>query len=428
MLRVEKKFLLRPVQAQFLKSEAKYTAFIGGWGTGKSLTAILKILKLTTIPNNLLLIARKNFTDLRDSTIRDFERYTGLKVNKADKQVMIKNSLILFRHADEFSVLQNINLGAFWIEQAEEIEDQRVFDFLCGRLRRNLKNYGIITANATDENHWIYKLFKASSDPDFALFEMSTLDNTKNLPQDFIHSVVKLKDRDPEIYERYVLNNWGISDSAFLVIRRNEIDALPPDLFCPTTKKLIAVDPATGGDECVILVFNNTRIIDSAYLKETDTMKITGYISLLAQKHTTPNIAIDVVGIGKGIADRLAEMKYNVIYLQSAERSKYQQFLNKRAEMWWYVREQIKNKQVVKIEDEETKRQLSIVKYAMDSSGNIKIERKEEIKKRIGRSPDRGDCYVYGIYALQFVTPVRKAGVGYEDKEEENIEGSWMDV
>jgi hypothetical protein len=40
--------------------------------------------------------------------------------------------------------------------------------------------------------------------------------------------------------------------------------------------------------------------------------------------------------------------------------------------------------------------------YSYDSNGAMKIEKKEDIKKRIGRSPDRADSL-----ALTFAEPVR---------------------
>ncbi|MBK7546268.1 MAG: hypothetical protein IPI56_11090 [Elusimicrobia bacterium] len=48
-------------------------------------------------------------------------------------------SEILFRHLEEIhGVVQNMNLGWFWIEQAEELETDETFNVLRGRLRRTL--------------------------------------------------------------------------------------------------------------------------------------------------------------------------------------------------------------------------------------------------------------------------------------------------
>ena len=66
------KIVPKEFQEAFLKTDVRYPAFIAGWGTGKTLFGILRGLRLSTIPNNLGLIVRKEFTDLRDSTIKDF--------------------------------------------------------------------------------------------------------------------------------------------------------------------------------------------------------------------------------------------------------------------------------------------------------------------------------------------------------------------
>ena len=76
----DNKIYLTRHQTRFLKSDADYLAFIAGWGSGKTEAGILKIMELADeSPNNMLLICRKEFTDLSDSTMPDFEKYTGLK-------------------------------------------------------------------------------------------------------------------------------------------------------------------------------------------------------------------------------------------------------------------------------------------------------------------------------------------------------------
>ena len=102
--------------------------------------AILKGYNLSCkYPGNQGLVVRKNYTDLKDSTQKDFTLYTGLKV-PTNKDVWLPNkSLIMFRHMDELSgIIQNVNLGWFYIEQAEEFDTDDEFQKLRGRLRRVL--------------------------------------------------------------------------------------------------------------------------------------------------------------------------------------------------------------------------------------------------------------------------------------------------
>lgn len=204
-------FGLKSVQFDFVTSQAKFPGFIGAWATGKSLSAILRALIFSQeTPKNLGLICRKEYTDLRDSTIKDFEQYTGLKVNEQTKEVKLQNgSTIMFRHAEELDTLKNINLGFFFLEQAEELLTSDQFFYLCGRLRREAKRRsGWITANANGHN-WIWQTWLSRKDPEFEAYESTTYENADVLPKDFIDSLSKLPER---IHRQYVLNDHSIAE------------------------------------------------------------------------------------------------------------------------------------------------------------------------------------------------------------------------
>ena len=141
--------------------------------------------------------------------------------------------------------------------------------------------------------------------------------------------------------------------------------------------------------------------------------------------------AIDTIGIGKGIVDRLVELGCKVIPVNSAEKAANPlKHYNRRAEIWWHVMEQMFHRNIYRPEDPELCRQLTSVNYkVVNSNGQIKLEPKDETKKRLGQSPDRADAYVYGIWALQFVQglkphtdfkrvlePVSRGSYGWDDK------------
>ena len=171
----------------------------------------------------------------------------------------------------------------------------------------------------------------------------------------------------------------------------------------PVRKKILTCDPATGNDECVIYVMDNSRILEAKYLYYDDTMKIVGEIMLLMEKYHLNDCAIDTIGIGKGIVDRLQELNRNVLPINSAEEAiEKDRFSNKRSEMWWYAMEQIQNKEVEPITDSELIKQLTSVYYKPPSSnGKLGLELKQDTKKRLGRSPDRADAFIYGLWALK---------------------------
>ena len=129
---------LTPSQFDFLYSKARHPAFVGGWNTGKTLCAISRaIIYSKGIANNLGIIFRKTARSLHDSTLRDFETYTSLKVDSDRNLIYPNKSIIMFRHLDEIDSInqQNINLGWFYIEQGDELDSNREFFMLFGRLR-----------------------------------------------------------------------------------------------------------------------------------------------------------------------------------------------------------------------------------------------------------------------------------------------------
>lgn len=229
---VEKKINFEPKQAAFFESTARFPCFKASWGTGKTMTAIFKGILLSNIyKNNLGLIVRRKFTDLRDSTLKDFERYTGLKVPMSTKEVTIPgtNSVIMFRHGDELSGLQNVNLGWAYIEQAEEFDSTDEFDMLRGRLRRELEinekfeayppfdglvaklksgpvRQIMLIANANGHN-WIWRNWTKYPQPEHELHEMTTFENWENLPKDFIEDLKSMEVESPKKYRRYVNNS-----------------------------------------------------------------------------------------------------------------------------------------------------------------------------------------------------------------------------
>lgn len=396
-------FKLKPFQDKFIFSKARFPCFKAGIGTGKTMCGILRMMRLMDHPGNLGIIVRREYTDLFDSTIKDFERYTGYKVSSHKECELPNGSIILFRHGSEINVLKNINAGAVFIEQAEEFDNEEQFQFLRDRLRRDVPEKSIsLTANSNGHNY-LWRLWKAERPNDeYDLTEATTFDNADNLPADFIEDIKRMEVESPNHYRRMVMNDDDCQDIDDLLINEVMLDKLKNVHSFPYKGiKLLACDPSSGGDECPIKVFDNTQETEQKILHERDTMKIVGELSVMAGRNKTENVAIDVIGIGKGVADRAREVGLKVIEIQSAEKpDNEEKFVNRRSEMWWLAMEAIRDGRVAYPQDAETRRQLASVKYKIvNSNGKIALEPKDQVRKRIGCSPDRADTWIYGIWA-----------------------------
>jgi hypothetical protein len=112
------------------------------------------------------------------------------------------------------------------------------------------------------------------------------------------------------------------------------------------------------------------------------------------------SVRVDIVGLGKGLADRLGELGWPVRKLHGAAKPRAQdgRFLNVRAEMYWHLRELLERGRIALPRDEALFAELLQTRWALvDSSGKIKIEAKDDIRARLGRSPDRADALVYAF-------------------------------
>jgi hypothetical protein len=201
-----------PAQDGFFNTKARYPAYVAAWGTGKTAAAIARGVKASKkFPGNVGLVVRNEFVDLRDSTMVDFEKYTGLKIDSEKNCRLPNGSLIMFRHGAELSGLQNINLGWFIIEQAEEFETDEQFQILRGRLRlEGVHHFGAVIAN-TNGHNWVWYLWKKpdpTRDKELVLFEAETIDNAANLPPDFVADLMKLKVQKPRVFRQFVENSW----------------------------------------------------------------------------------------------------------------------------------------------------------------------------------------------------------------------------
>jgi hypothetical protein len=109
-------------------------------------------------------------------------------------------------------------------------------------------------------------------------------------------------------------------------------------------------------------------------------------------------VAVDAIGIGAGVADMLKAQEIPVVGVNISECASNSNRFNKlRDELWWKVRDwfgdrgcrlssQLGNDRAALVAD------VQDIRFSYTPVGKIKIESKEEMKKRLGVSPDIGDA------------------------------------
>jgi hypothetical protein len=113
-----------------------------------------------------------------------------------------------------------------------------------------------------------------------------------------------------------------------------------------------------------------------------------------------------MVANGSGIVERLRENGTDRVkpFKGSTEsnkrRNRIDGFADKRAEAHFRLADALAdpNSKIALPSDPALKADLCSARYKRDTSGRLQIESKDEIRKRIGRSPDRADALILAYY------------------------------
>ena len=174
----------------------------------------------------------------------------------------------------------------------------------------------------------------------------------------------------------------------------------------PTTS--IACDPGAGGSDPTIVAHKGVGNVIK-YLKSydyKDTMQTANRLKEEVGFDKQMPIYLDVIGIGTGIYDYLAQEGYNVIPFNASAAAEGTdttgeiKFLNQRAFAWFQTREVMdptKDTHVAIPNDDDLKGELATPIWEATDRGKRKVQSKDELRKKLGRSTDHADAVIMAL-------------------------------
>ena len=378
-------------------------------------------LRPTKYPIPLAFMGRKQSVDFSDTTLETWKRFIPLdncQIKSGDKEIIIADAVkIQYGGFDDSNTVKKFNSAEYgfgFIDQAEEISRDD-YGLFRGTLRLKIKNQPIdyktlLTANPAV--CWLKDEFILNTPPRSAFIQALPADNPF-LPDSYVENLEEAFRHRPELVEAYIYGNWDVFAGGDLIIKPSWVEAaVGRELYSVDERCVVACDPARfGDDETVIYVMKGAQIVEEMIYGQKSTMETAGNLIALKNKHKAYLIAVDSIGVGSGICDRLRELKNYVLEINFASKAttekKQERYFNRRTECYWEAGELFANDQVSLNKDNFLKSQLVNIKYKMNSRGLIQAEPKDKIKERMnGKSPDRADAFVMGLHALGFV-PVK---------------------
>lgn len=198
---------------------------------------------------------------------------------------------------------------------------------------------------------------------------------------------------DSPVYQARVLGEFPEQEADALISLVWVTDARERDLK-PLGTPNVGVDIARfGTDDSAMFGRQGDVVMSAEVWHGNDTMQSAGRI-----KSKGWDANIDDIGVGSGVVDRLAEQKFTVKGINVGESAvDKDHFKNLRAELYWNLRLRLKEGEIdlSRIPQKMYDRlsgELTSIKYKYTSKGQIQIESKKEMKKRLKRSPDLADA------------------------------------
>lgn len=432
-------------QMLFHQAPETYRLYGGSMGGGKTAALINEGIQLNLdYPGNFGLLMRKTWPSFRDTLLPQLEKFMPLQLvadwNHSNKMiVMVNGSRVRYGGTgdkpDDWEKFMSGEYGWIALDEGDQFTELE-FRMLATRLRLRLPGIRYSFLLSCNPNvGWIKELFIERNEEDNIFIPALPTDNQANLPIGYIERMRKVL--TPQQQKALLEGDWAAVGSPNDVyayedvrkaMRRNLKGTLPVDIGCDVAR--------SGIDESVIVLREGLRVRVHNKAQGHDTMRTTGEIWRCCQDTVVPrwkdlldkiSIKVDADGVGGGVVDRLKEQRrekeelYTAMILKAVPKERREQlkkaeyrlrikvieihgsgkpkdpvhFKNLRAEIHWGLRELLEDLDLPN--DREISSQLMALKHKTNSAGQIVIIPKEEIKQKLGRSPDLAEAIIYAL-------------------------------
>lgn len=402
-------------QSRFRSSPALYTGYVGGRGSGKSWAGAYKMCRRAK-RGRTYLVASPTGVKLADETFPTFKAIAQqlgmwnprrVKLTPYPTATLHTGAEVRFRTAEDPEKLRGPNLSGAWLDEGS-LMDRSAFTIVIACLREGGElGWLDVTFTPKGRRHWTYQEL-ASGKPNTGIVHAATGENpfihadfAKNLESAYTQS-----EADQEI--RGMFLDAGME---FQVIPEEWVRAAmqrwKPEGFKGRKLNAMGFDVAMGGD-CENALAKRygswwPPIITLSGRKTPDGKSAAMFARNNIQGEEHALINVDTFGVGADAYGELCRMGLNCqsinfgLSTRATDRSGTLTFANLRSFAFWSLRELL---DPTKRQPNEEPPQLPPDDMLLDElielrwkpvGGQVQVEKKEDVAKRLGRSPDRAD-------------------------------------
>lgn len=313
---------------------------------------------------------------------------------------------------------------AFFIEEASGIEDV-IFETAAGALS-SADSWVFMFANPTRTSGYFFRSHHTMS-AEWRCYHVPCSHSSRVDPN-YARTVAKEFGEQSNTYRVRVLGEFPLTEDDSVISMGTVRAAVNREVGLSTSAVIWGLDVARFGDDSTSLAKRRGPMLlePTKEWRKIDLMQTCGRV--IYEYRNTPqelrpaHICIDVIGLGAGVVDRLREqgLPARGINVGEAPASDDGRYMRLRDELWFKGREWFESMAVCIPDDAELIAELVGPKYKIESTGKIKVESKDDMKKRGVKSPNRADALLLTFAVSDFAMD-RRQTVALMDYDVHNV-------
>jgi len=403
--------------APLMMQKYRIKFFYGGRAGGKSYAFADSLLFLGRQKKLLIACLREIQDSMKDSVYKllcDRISSYGLsdyKIFEDKIENKITGTRFIFKGLREQDIqkiksLEGVDIA--WIEEAQTITSAS-WKILEPTIRKDGSEIWI-SMNRLYENDPLWKAVAVHPDKRTLVVKVNYYDNPF-CPEEIKLQAEKCRREHPENFGHIWLGEPLSQSGCRLISSQSVQRAFEKTIMSTTSPLVIGLDIARFGDDRTVFCFRKGRLCYKFESFEAQSnVDVANIATNIINEYKPRRIFMDIGGQGAGVFDILKDRGYGEIIrgIYFGEKAiKTDRYFNRRAEMWDKIARWLEETpQPQLVEDDELFNELISVDKKYDNRGRLMLENKDEIKKKLGRSPDKADAL-----ALTFAEPIYDYGI-----------------
>ena len=402
-------------QTEFLEALAKGTRKMSvksGHGTGKSTTASWAMLwfLLLRFPNKVVVTAPTS-SQLFDAMFAELKRWIGELPKELQQLLNVKSDRVELVSAPSEAFISCRTARAetpealagvhsdhvlLIVDEASGVPEQ-VFEAAAGSMSGHSATT-LMLSNPTRSSGTFFESHNRMADSWWTR-TWSCIDSPL-VSDEFVDEMRMRYGEESNAFRVRVLGQWPLADDNTIIPFHLVEAAQHRDVEVYEDAKIVwGLDVARFGNDATALckrqgsVITEVRSWRGLDLMQTCGRVVAEYNALPPSKRPS-EVLVDSIGLGSGVVDRLRELDLPVRGINVSESpSMGDTYMNLRSELWFKAKAFLEERSCKIPKDDQLLSELTSVRYSFTSSGKMKAESKDEMRKRGLGSPDLADSF-----------------------------------